>query len=122
MDTLTTIAGDCKTSLFYLRGQLTVQYIYGSTKGTDNFELAYASGLLQIPTREDRDEDWQDADDDDGLGKFSWSVDSILNYHMTTFSTVHVKTQYVNTTMRVLNGEHSFDGTQPTTSFEGVTQ
>ncbi|MHA3065657.1 phage protein [Lacticaseibacillus saniviri] len=122
MDTLTTIAGDCKTSLFYLRGQLTVQYIYGSTKGTDNFELTYASGLLQSPTREDRDEDWNDADDDDGLGKFSWSVDSILNYHMTTFSTVHVKTQYVNTTMRVLNGEHSFDGTQPTTSFEGVTQ
>lgn len=119
MESLSTVADDCHTSLFYLRGQLTLRYIYDGY-GADAFELNYGTGLLQSPTRESRDDDWVDNDDDDGLGKFSWSVDSILNYHLTTFANVHVKTQYVNTSVMVINGEHSFDGDQPTTSFEGV--
>lgn len=119
MESLSTVADDCHTSLFYLRGQLTLRYVYDGY-GADSFELNYGTGLLQSPTRESRDDDWVDDDDDDGLGKFSWSVDSILNYHLITFANVHVKTQYVNTSVMVINGEHSFDGNQPTTSFEGV--
>lgn len=121
LETLSSIADDCKTSLFYLRGQLTMRYIYDGAGG-DTFSLNYQTGLLQSPTREDRDDDWEDSDDDDGLGRFSWSVDSILNYHLTTFASVALKTEYVNTTVRVINGEHTFDGETPTTSFEGVQQ
>lgn len=120
MDSLSSIADDCKTSLFYLRGQLTIRYVYDGN-GADVFDLNYGTGLLQSPTRENRDDDWVDDDDNDGLGKFSWSVDSILNYHLTTFAYVTIKTQYVNTNVMVINGEHSFDGSEPTTSFEGVT-
>lgn len=119
MDTLSSVAEDCKTSLFYLRGKLTLRYVYdGGNSGS--FKLDNSSGLLQSPTRESRDDDWVDSDDDDGLGKFSWSVDSVLNYKLTTFAKVAVKTPYVNSTMMVINGEHSFDGDQPTTSFEAV--
>lgn len=121
IDTLSSIADDCKTSLFYLRGQLTLRYIYDGN-GADSFEVNYGTGLLESPTREDRDEDWEDGDDDDGLGRFDWSVNSILNYHITTFAYVHLQTQYVNQGVMVINGEHSFDGDQPTTSFEGVQQ
>lgn len=121
MDTLSDIAGDCKTSLFYLRGQLTIRYVYDGGS-TGEFDLDYTNGLLQSPTRESRDEDWIEADDNDALGAWSWSVDSILNYKITTFARVHVKTPYVNAKMMVLSGEHSFDGEQPTTTFEAVQQ
>ncbi|WP_230678525.1 phage protein [Lacticaseibacillus zhaodongensis] len=119
MDTLSDIADDCKTSLFYLRGKLRIQYIYGGAN-TGTFELTNQTGLLQSPTRESRDDDWVDDDDDDGLGKYSWSVDSVLNYKICPFSKATIKTPYVNTSMMVLNGEHEFDGDQPTTSFEAV--
>lgn len=121
MDTLSTIADDCKSSLYYLRGQLTMRYIFDGN-GADSFDLNYDTGLLESPTREDRDEDWVDSEDDDGLGKFSWSVNSILNYHLSTFSYVHINTPYVNQGVMVINGEHTFDGDEPTTSFEGVQQ
>lgn len=119
MDTLGDIAGDCKTSLFYLRGKLRIQYVYGGAN-TGTFDLSNDTGLLQSPTRESRDDDWVDGDNDDGLGVYSWSVDSILNYKISTFAKVHIKTPYVNASMMVLNGEHEFDGSQPTTSFEAV--
>ncbi|KRK40791.1 phage protein [Loigolactobacillus bifermentans] len=118
-DVLSEIADDCKTSLFYLRGQLTLRYVYDGN-GADSFELGYNTGLLESPTREDRDDDWTDYDDDDGLGAFAWSANSILNYHLTTFAYVHLKTQYVNQGVMVISGEHSFDGEQPTTSIEAV--
>lgn len=119
LDVLSELADDCKTSLFYLHGILTLQYVYDG-KSADEFNLNYETGLLESPTREDRDDDWIDSDDDDGLGRYSWSVNSILNYHLTTFSTIHLKTQYVKQSVKVISGEHSFDGSQPTTTFEGV--
>jgi hypothetical protein len=121
MDTLEQIADDCKTSLFYLRGKLTLRYVYDGNS-YDQFDLNYDTGLLESPTREDRDEDWEDGDDDDGLGKYSWSVNSILNYHLTTYAHVSIKTKYIKQTVRVISGEHSFDGEEPTTSFEAVTK
>lgn len=119
MDSLESVADDCKTSLFYEHGQLTLKYVYDGMSG-DTYNLNFGSGLLQDPTREDRDEDWTDSDDDDGLGTKSWSVDCILNYHISTFSKVYLKTSIVNTTVFVLDGEHSFDGQEPKTTFEGV--
>lgn len=118
-ETLSSVADDCKTSLFYRRGQLTLRYIYDG-RGADSFNLNYKTGLLQEPTREDRDDDWQDSDDDDGLGAFSWSVDSILSYRLTTMASVHLQSRYVNQTVMVINGEHAFDGESATTTFEGV--
>lgn len=121
IDVLSEIADDCKTSLFYLRGQLTLRYVYDG-RGADSFALNYGTGLLQSPTREERDDDWTDDDDDDGLGIYSWSVDSILNYHLTTYAYVQITTPFVNQGVMVINGEHSFDGEKPETTFEGVQQ
>lgn len=121
LDVLSDVADECKTSLFYRRGQLTMRYVYDG-KGADSFELNYNSGLLESPTREERDDDWTDDEDDDGLGAYSWSCESILNYHITTYAYVHLKTNYVNQGIMVISGEHSFDGEEPSTSFEGVQQ
>lgn len=120
MDVLSEIADDCKSSLFYLRGQLTMRYIYDGSK-SDSFSLNNGTGLISV-SRESRDDDWVDGDDDDGLGKWSYEVESILNYHLTTFAWVQIKNKYVNAGVMVANGEHSFDGTEPRTNFEGVAR
>lgn len=120
MDTLSEIADDCKSSLFYLRGQLTMRYVYDGNQ-SDAFNLNSGTGLISV-SRESRDDDWNDSEDDDGMGKWSYDVESILNYHLTTFAWVQLKNKYVNAGVMVANGEHSFDGTEPRTSFEGVAR
>ena len=122
MEVLDTLAQDCKTSLFYLRGQLTLRYVYdGSIDG--QFDLSPQTGLVEGPTRESRDDDWADyEEDDDGLGAWSYSATSILNYHLTTFSSVKLHNKYVNVNVMVINGEHSFDGEEARTEFEAVTK
>ena len=65
-------------------------------------------------------DDWQDWDDDDGLGRWSFSCESILNFHLTTFSRVEVHSKYLNHGMYVINGEHTFDGEEARTKFEGI--
>lgn len=122
MEVLDTLAQDCKTSLFYLRGQLTLRYVYdGSIDG--QFDLGPQTGLVEGPTRESRDDDWADyEEDDDGLGAWSYSATSILNYHLTTFSSVKLHNKYVTVNAMVINGEHSFDGEEARTEFEAVTK
>ncbi|MCC4332641.1 hypothetical protein BFD03_05520 [Limosilactobacillus reuteri] len=122
MEVLSTLAQDCKASLFYLRGQLTMRYVYDGN-GADQFDLSPATGLVEGPTRESRDDDWADyEDDDDGLGAWSYSATSILNYHLTTFAWVKLHNKYANVGVMVINGEHSFDGEEARTEFEAVTQ
>lgn len=122
LEVLETLAEDCKTSLFYLRGQLTLRYVYdGSIDG--QFDLGPTTGLIEGPTRESRDDDWADyEEDDDGLGAWSYSATALLNYHLTTFSSVRIHNKYVNVTAMVINGEHSFDGEEARTEFEAVTK
>lgn len=121
MNILEEIADDCKTSLFYRRGKLTLRYVYDG-KGKTIATISPATGLVSAPTRESRDDDWVDGDDNDGLGRWSWSIESILNYHITTFSRVKVHSKYVKQTLMVISGTHKFDGTSPRTSFEAVTK
>ena len=121
LDVLETLASDCKTSLFYLRGQLTLRYVYDGTY-TDKFDLSPTTGLVEGPTRESRDDDWADYEDDDGLGVWSYSATALLNYHLTTYASVKIHNRYVNVTAMVINGEHSFDGEEARTEFEAVTK
>lgn len=119
LEILSQIAEDTKTSLFYLRGKLTWAFIFAG-RNAETFNLNVNTGLIGSPTVESRDDDWQDGDDDDGLGRWSFSCESILNFHLTTFSRVEVHSKYLNHGMYVINGEHSFDGEQARTKFEGI--
>lgn len=119
LEILSQIADDTKTSLFYLRGKLTWAFIFAG-RNAETFNLNVNTGLIGSPTVESRDDDWQDGDDDDGLGRWSFSCESILNYHLTTFARVDVHSKYLNHGMYVINGEHSFDGEQARTKFEGI--
>ena len=78
------------------------------------------SGIKNYQYKLTRDDDWQDEDDDDGYGRWSFSCTSILNYHLTTFSRVDVKSKYLTHGMYVINGEHTFNGTEARTEFEGI--
>lgn len=115
------LADDCKTSLYYDKGHLTMKYAYDKKK-EHVIKLSPANGLITTPEKESRDDDWEGKSDNDELGRWSWDVESIFNPHIHTFAKVHVKSRYVSTTMMVLNGEHSFDGENPRTKFEGVTK
>lgn len=119
LEILSQIAEDTKTSLFYLRGKLTWGFIFAG-RNAETFNLNVDTGLIGSPVVESRDDDWQDGDDDDGLGRWSFSCESILNFHLTTFSRVEVRSKYLNHGMYVINGEHSFDGEQARTKFEGI--
>lgn len=119
LEILSQIADDTKTSLFYLRGKLTWAFIFAG-RNAETFNLNVNTGLIGSPTVESRDDDWQDGDDDDGLGRWSFSCESILNYHLTTFARVDVHSKYLNHGMYVINGEHTFDGEQARTKFEGI--
>ncbi|UNL43206.1 hypothetical protein G8B22_08710 [Ligilactobacillus agilis] len=119
LEILSQIAEDTKTSLFYLRGKLTWAFIFAG-RNAETFNLNVDTGLIGSPVVESRDDDWQDGDDDDGLGRWSFSCESILNFHLTTFSRVEVHSKYLNHGMYVINGEHSFDGEQARTKFEGI--
>ena len=119
MEILEQLADDTKTSLFYLRGQLTWGFIF-SSRNSETFNLNVDTGLIGTPTAESRDDDWQDGDDDDGYGQYSFSVESILNYHITSFARVNVKSKYFNHGMYVMSGEHTFDGEEARTNFEGI--
>lgn len=121
LNVLSEIAQDCKTSLFYNRGQLTLRYVFDG-KGRHTVSLTPTNGLVGSPSNESRDDDWVDADDNDGMGKWSWSAESIFNYNITTFARVHIKTSLINHTVVVSSGKHSFDGTSPRTTFEAVTK
>lgn len=119
MEILSTIANDTKTSLFYLRGRLTFAFVFAG-RNAELFNLTPQTGLIGSPTVASRDDDWQDEEDDDGYGHWSFSCTSILNYHLTTFSRVDVKSKYLTHGMYVINGEHTFNGTEARTEFEGI--
>lgn len=119
MEILSTIANDTKTSLFYLRGRLTFAFVFAG-RNAELFNLTPQTGLIGSPTVASRDDDWQDEEDDDGYGHWSFSCTSILNYHLTTFSRVDVKSKYLTHGMYVINGEHTFNGTEARTNFEGI--
>ena len=119
LEILSQIAEDTKTSLFYLRGKLTWASIFNG-RNAETFNLNVNTGLIGSPVVESRDDDWQDWDDDDGLGRWSFSCESILNFHLTTFSRVEVHSKYLNHGMYVINGEHTFDGEEARTKFEGI--
>lgn len=119
MEILSTIANDAKTSLFYLRGRLTFAFVFAG-RNAELFNLTPQTGLIGSPTVASRDDDWQDEEDDDGYGRWSFSCTSILNYHLTTFSRVDVKSKYLTHGMYVINGEHTFNGTEARTNFEGI--
>ena len=119
LEILSQIAEDTKTSLFYLRGKLTWAFIFNG-RNAETFNLNVNTGLIGSPVVESRDDDWQDWDDDDGLGHWSFSCESILNFHLTTFSRVEVHSKYLNHGMYVINGEHTFDGEEARTKFEGI--
>lgn len=106
LEVLETVAEETKTSLFYLRGQLTFAFIFNG-RNTEVFNLNTGTGLIGSPTSASRDDDWQDYDDNDGLGNWSFEVESILNYRLTTFTRVELKSKYLNHGMYVINGEHS---------------
>lgn len=117
LDALSEVASDTHSALFYRRGQLTMRYMYdGNNTGT--WELNNSTGLISSPTMERRDDDWVKDEDDDGLGRYQYSVDSLLNYRITTGEYIHIHSTFVNLTGAVISGEHSFDGTSPTTSME----
>ncbi|MDF8368841.1 hypothetical protein G9403_03710 [Weissella paramesenteroides] len=116
-DALSDMAEQARAALFYRRGQLTMRWLYDD-KVTGNFYLANNTGLISSPTMERRDDDWVEDDDDDGLGRFTYSADSILNYRITTGEHVHLKSESVDVWAAVLSGEHTFDGENPTTSLE----
>ena len=83
------------------------------------FDAQYnGSGLISSPTMERRDEDWVKDEDDDGMGRYQYSAESLLNYRITTGEYVHIQSMFVNITGTVISGEHAFDGTSPTTSIE----
>ena len=119
LEVLSSIADDTKTSLFYLRGKLTFAFIFKG-RVAESFLLTPSTGLVGSPTSQSRDEDWKDGDDDDGYGRWSFSCTSILNYHLTSFSRVELKSKYLTHGMYVTTGEHSFDGKEPRTTFEGI--
>ncbi len=119
MEILSSLATETKTSLFYLRGRLTFAFVFAG-RNAELFRLTPQTGLIGSPTVASRDDDWQDEDDDDGYGRWSFSCTSILNYHLTTFSRVDVKSKYLTHGMYVINGEHTFNGTEARTEFEGI--
>lgn len=119
MEILSSLATETKTSLFYLRGRLTFAFVFAG-RNAELFSLTPQTGLIGSPTVASRDNDWQDEDDDDGYGHWSFSCTSILNYHLTTFSRVDVKSKYLTHGMYVINGEHTFNGTEARTEFEGI--
>ena len=119
MEILSSLATETKTSLFYLRGRLTFAFVFAG-RNAELFSLTPQTGLIGSPTVASRDDDWQDEDDDDGYGRWSFSCTSILNYHLTTFSRVDVKSKYLAHGMYVINGEHTFNGTEARTEFEGI--
>ncbi len=119
MEILSSLATETKTSLFYLRGRLTFAFVFAG-RNAELFSLTPQTGLIGSPTVASRDDDWQDEDDDDGYGHWSFSCTSILNYHLTTFSRVDVKSKYLTHGMYVINGEHTFNGTEARTEFEGI--
>ena len=121
MDVLNQLAQDTKSSLFYLRGRLTFRYIFDKNSFSQ-FDLSNETGLIELPTRESRNDDWEDfEDDDDGLGIWSYNVKCIFNYRLTTFAYVNIKSRYLNTGVKVTEGEHTFDGVKAETSFTGVS-
>ncbi len=117
LDALAEVAGDTHSALFYRRGQLTLRYMYDDNN-TGTAELNNGSGLISSPTMERRDEDWVKDEDDDGMGRYQYSAESLLNYRITTGEYVHIQSMFVNITGTVISGEHAFDGTSPTTSIE----
>lgn len=119
MEILSSLATETKTSLFYLRGRLTFAFVF-TGRNAELFSLTPQTGLIGSPTVASRDDDWQDEEDDDGYGHWSFSCTSILNYHLTTFSRVDVKSKYLTHGMYVINGEHTFNGTEARTNFEGI--
>lgn len=119
MEILSSLATETKTSLFYLRGRLTFAFVFAG-RNAELFSLTPQTGLIGSPTVASRDDDWQDEDNDDGYGHWSFSCTSILNYHLTTFSRVDVKSKYLTHGMYVINGEHTFNGTEARTEFEGI--
>ena len=119
MEILSSLATETKTSLIYLRGRLTFAFVFAG-RNAELFSLTPQTGLIGSPTVASRDDDWQDEDDDDGYGHWSFSCTSILNYHLTTFSRVDVKSKYLTHGMYVINGEHTFNGTEARTEFEGI--
>lgn len=119
MEILSSLATETKTSLFYLRGRLTFAFVFAG-RNAELFSLTPQTGLIGSPTVASRDDDWQDEEDDDGYGHWSFSCTSILNYHLTTFSRVDVKSKYLMHGMYVINGEHTFNGTEARTNFEGI--
>lgn len=119
MEILSSLATETKTSLFYLRGRLTFAFVFAG-RNAELFNLTPQTGLIGSPTVASRDDDWQDEEDDDGYGHWSFSCTSILNYHLTTFSRVDVKSKYLTHGMYVINGEHTFNGTEARTNFEGI--
>lgn len=119
MEILSSLATETKTSLFYLRGRLTFAFVFAG-RNAELFSLTPQTGLIGSPTVASRDDDWQDEEDDDGYGHWSFSCTSILNYHLTTFSRVDVKSKYLTHGMYVINGEHTFNGTEARTNFEGI--
>lgn len=119
MEILSSLATETKTSLFYLRGRLTFAFVFAG-RNAELFNLTPRTGLIGSPTVASRDDDWQDEKDDDGYGHWSFSCTSILNYHLTTFSRVDVKSKYLTHGMYVINGEHTFNGTEARTNFEGI--
>ncbi|KRN75687.1 hypothetical protein IV73_GL000181 [Weissella kandleri] len=116
-DALSEVAEDCHSALYYRRGQLTLRYMYdGNNTGT--WQLNNGTGMISSPVMERRDDDWLKSEDNDGNGRYQYSVDSILNYRITTGEYVHIKSTFVDVNGTVISGEHSFDGTSPTTSLE----
>lgn len=116
-DALSDVADQTRSALFYRRGQLTLRWLYDA-EVTGNFMLDSKSGLISSPTMERRDDDWIESDDDDGQGRYEYSADSILNYRITTGEHVHLVSEFVDVWAAVLSGEHTFDGTNPTTTLE----
>src|SRR5699024_1350251 len=94
-DALSDVAEQSRAALYYRRGQLTMRWLYDD-KVTGNFYLTNNTGLISSPTMERRDDDWVEDDDNDGMGRYSYSADSILNYRITTGEHIHLKSEFVD--------------------------
>lgn len=121
IDAIADLVDQGKSSIYYAAGKLTVRYLHDGF-GAPSFDLNNATGLLESPQMERRDEDWLETDDNDKKGRYVYNVTSILNYRFTTNGYVHLHSKFTNVNATIMSGEHSFDGDSPQTSLELVTK
>ncbi|GGC97963.1 phage protein [Enterococcus wangshanyuanii] len=107
MSVLEEVAKACDTSIYFRRGQLVIKNFKEGNK--ERLKLSAATGLISQPTRIEN-------------GDYSgWSIECLLQHKISTGTAVHIDSKNVKGNFYVKNGQHSYDGSNFTTTCEVVS-